>query len=160
METEKSAKQTNSDTGLRKGQSPLLAVIRITGQVKVKGDIANTLERLKLKRKYSFSLISSNNKSLKGMLKKINYSVAYGKINKETLIKLLKARAKKLDKSEIAPEKTAEELLAGKTLKQLNFVPFFRLHPPRKGIKSKLEYPKGVLGNNKEDINKLIERML
>jgi hypothetical protein len=38
--------------------------------------------------------------------------------------------------------------------------PFFRLHPPRKGINSKIQYPKGVLGNNKEDINKLIERML
>jgi hypothetical protein len=37
---------------------------------------------------------------------------------------------------------------------------FFRLHPPRKGIKSKLQYPKGVLGDNKESINKLIERML
>ena len=37
---------------------------------------------------------------------------------------------------------------------------FFRLHPPRKGINSKLQYPKGVLGDNKKDINKLIERML
>ena len=138
----------------------ILAVIRIAGQVKVDYDIANTLERLKLKRKYSCVLVNSNNRSAMGMLKKIKYCVAYGEIDKETLIKLLKARGKKLDKKEFNESKVAEELLSGKTLKSLNFLSFFRLHPPRKGIKSKLQYPRGVLGNNKEDINKLIGRML
>ena len=38
--------------------------------------------------------------------------------------------------------------------------PFFRLHPPRKGIKSKKHYPKGVLGNHGKKINELLERML
>jgi len=38
--------------------------------------------------------------------------------------------------------------------------PFFRLHPPRGGLKnSKEPFPKGVLGYNKE-INELVERML
>ncbi|KKL95423.1 hypothetical protein LCGC14_1854700, partial [marine sediment metagenome] len=43
---------------------------------------------------------------------------------------------------------------------KLNLKPFFRLHPPRKGIKSKLHFPKGVLGDNKEKINDLVLRML
>jgi hypothetical protein len=72
----------------------------------------------------------------------------------------LKARAKKLDKSKFDAEKNANEILEGKTMKQLNFIPFMRLHPPRKGINSKMQYPKGVLGNHGKDINKLVERML
>jgi len=36
------------------------------------------------------------------------------------------------------------------------------LHPPRKGIESKKHFGvgKGVLGDNKEKINELLERML
>jgi large subunit ribosomal protein L30 len=40
--------------------------------------------------------------------------------------------------------------------------PFFRLHPPRKGIESKKHFGvgKGVLGNNGDGINDLVLRML
>lgn len=116
----------------------MIAIIRISGMVKVPKDIENALYRLRLRRKYSCVVVKST-KSILGMIKKIKYYVAYGKIDKETYDKLIKVRGEKTD---------------GK-LKL-----FFRLHPPRKGIKSKLQYPKGVLGNNKKDINKLIERML
>ena len=51
-------------------------------------------------------------------------------------------------------------MIAGKKPEEIGIKPFFRLHPARGGIKSKLHYPKGVLGNHKENINKLIERML
>jgi len=115
-----------------------IAIIRIAGMVKVSKYIENTLHRLRLRRKYSCVVVKPT-KSILGMLKKIKFYVAYGEINKETYDKLVKARGKKIN---------------GK------LKPFFRLHPPRKGIKSKLQYPKGVLGNNKADINKLIERML
>ncbi len=74
------------------------------------------------------------------MLKKVKFYVAYGPLSKDTHDKLVKARGKKGADGKLKP--------------------FFRLHPPRKGIKSKIQYPKGVLGNNKADINKLIERML
>jgi glycosyltransferase involved in cell wall biosynthesis len=45
---------------------------------------------------------------------------------------------------------------------ELNLKPFFSLHPPRKGINSKKHFgvKKGVLGDNKEQINDLIKRML
>jgi len=140
----------------------LIAVIRISGMVKVKPDIKNTLHRLKLRRKYSCILLKPI-KDLLGMLEKVKYSIAYGEIDKKTLEKLLEARAEKIgskDKGKVDANKIAEELIAGKTLEELGFKGFFRLHPPRKGIKSKIQYPKGVLGNNKESINKLIERML
>ncbi len=138
----------------------LIAVVRITGEVKVKPEIVNTLYRLRLRRKYSCVLINSANKGLMGMLWRVRHSVAYGEINMETLVKLLIARGQKTDGKKMNAEEEADKLMAGKKLEELGFKPFFRLHPPRKGINSKLQYPKGVLGNNKADINKLIERML
>ena len=116
----------------------LIAIIRIAGMVKVSKDIEDTLYRLRLRRKYVCVVVKPT-KDILGMLEKVKYYVAYGEIDKETYDRLVKARGKKVD---------------GK------LKPFFRLHPPRKGIKSKLQYPKGVLGNHKQDINKLIERML
>lgn len=138
----------------------LIAVIRITGEVKVRPEIANTLYRLRLRRKYSCVLINSTNKGLMGMLWKVRHSVAYGEIDKETLVKLLNARGKVVGNKKINFNEAVDDLISGKTLEEIGFKPFFRLHPPRKGIDSKLQYPKGVLGNNKNDINKLIERML
>jgi len=123
---------------IKKTEQKMIAIIRIAGQVKVNKDIAETLYRLRLRKKYTCVVIKPTKDNL-GMLKKVKYYVAYGEIDKETYDKLVKERGKKVD---------------GK------LKPFFRLHPPRKGIKSKLQYPKGVLGDNKKDINKLIERML
>lgn len=142
----------------------LIAVIRIHGEVKVKPGIVNTLFRLRLRRKYSCIIINSNNKNIMGMLWQVRHYVAYGPIEKDMLVKLLNARAQKLSpvskNSTANYEKIADELISGKKLDEMGIKPFFRLHPPRKGINSKLQYPKGVLGNNKADINKLIERML
>ena len=134
--------------------------------MKVKEEIKNTLDRMRLRKKYTCALINASDKNMFGMLKKVKYYVAYGSIDEPTLSLLIKNRArvdksnKEHEKIKINPEETAKELMNGKSLKQLGLKPFFRLHPPRKGINSKLQYPKGVLGDNKKDINKLIERMI
>lgn len=145
---------------LKESEKKLLAIIRIQGEVKVKPDIRETLYRLRLRRKYTCVLIDPKNQNLMGMINTVKHSTAYGEIEKDTLAKLLEARGHKIDKQEFNAEKIADELLSGKNLFELGFKPFFRLHPPRKGINSKIQYPKGVLGNNHKDINKLIERML
>ena len=64
-------------------------------------------------------------------------------------------------KGKIDAKKTAEEL-EKKNLNELGLKPFFSLHPPRGGIESKKHFGvgKGVLGDNKKAINKLLERML
>lgn len=157
--SEGSLSSKKSGISNKKLNNNLVAVIRIHGQVKVSSDIKNTLYKLRLRRKYACVVVKPT-KDILGMIKKIKYYVAYGEINKETLVKLLKVRARKIDKNEFDAEKVADKITSSKSLKELGFKPFFRLHPPRKGIKSKLQYPKGVLGNNKKDINKLIERML
>ena len=146
------------------GTGKLLAVIRISGMVKVNSDIKDTLDRLRLRRKYSCVLINSGNKNIIGMLKKVKYYIAYGEINDETLGKLVKERGESVEgrkkKIEIDVNGIVKGLKSGMKLKDFGIKGFFRLHPPRKGIKSKLQFPKGVLGNNKNDINKLIWRMI
>lgn len=115
----------------------MIAIIRIKGRVEVRKEIAETLRRLNLKRKYSCAVLDKPTKVQSGMLNKVKDFVAYGEINEETYKKLVELRGKK---SKIR----------------------FRLHPPRGGIESKRQFGvgKGVLGNNGKEINKLIERML
>ena len=154
----------SKDISQFKSETEFIAVIRISGMVKVRKEIRETLDRLRLRRKYACVLVNQKNKSFLGMIEKVKFYVSYGTIDKNTLEKLIKERGKSLegDKKELKInfKEVVDGLLKGKKLKDFRLKPFFRLHPPRKGIKSKLQYPKGVLGNNREDINKLIERML
>jgi len=147
----------------------MIAIIRISGQVEIKKDVAETLNRLLIKRKYHCAVLQEKPELL-GMVKKVNNFVAFGKIDKEMLAKLIEkrgkliksidAKSKKENKGKIDASKIASEVTEGKKLEELGLKPFFRLHPPRGGIKSKLHFPKGALGNHGEKINKLIERML
>ena len=116
----------------------MIAIIRIKGQVKVRGDFLETMERMNLKKKYSCIVLDKPTKEQLGMLKKVENFVAYGEISPEVYKKLVEARGQK-DKKNI-----------------------FRLHPPRRGIDAKLHFgvKKGVLGNNGKEIDKLVERML
>ncbi|RLE44033.1 50S ribosomal protein L30, partial [Candidatus Woesearchaeota archaeon] len=88
--------------------------------------------------------------------------VAYGDIDKETLKLLVEKRAQPLDKSKKLDIEKIVEQIDKKDLKTLGIKPFFRLHPPRKGIESKKHFGvgKGVLGDHKGKINDLIRRML
>ena len=112
----------------------MIAVIRIKGQVKLNKEISETLKRSKLKKKYSCVVLEPTKENL-GRIKKVQNQVAFGEISDEIYKKLVEKRKTKITN-------------------------FFRLHPPRGGIKSKIHFPKGVLGDNKEKINELVERML
>ncbi|MFH1326531.1 MAG: uL30 family ribosomal protein [archaeon] len=115
----------------------MIAIIRIIGQVGLKKEIVETLNRLKLRKKYSCVIIEKPTESQKGMITKVRDFVAFGEINGQTYKELLEKRKTKIKN-------------------------FFRLHPPRKGIDSKKHFgvKKGILGDNKEKINDLIKRML
>jgi len=119
----------------------MIAIIRIHGEVGLRKPINDTLDRLRLKRKYSCVVIKPTKEKL-GMIKKVKDFVAYGEISDEVYKKLVEKRGKKDAKGKLKP--------------------FFRLHPPRGGIESKKHFGvgKGVLGDNREEINKLIGRML
>ncbi len=138
----------------------MICAIRIHGMVGLKKKINETLDKLRLRRKYSCVVLNPT-KEQNEMIKKVRDFVAFGEINKETLIELIEKRGKSINKSKkINSEKMAEELINGKSYETLCLKPFFRLHPPRKGIKSKIHFPKGVLGNHGEKINELVGRML
>ena len=119
-----------------------IAVIRIRGQVKLKNEVAETLSRLRLRRKLACVLIDENDAVRMGMLKKVEQYVAYGKVD-DRMVEELKAKRGKKD-------------VNGK-LKQ-----YFRLHPPIGGFKKSTKQSvgrNGALGKH-EDIWKLLGRML
>ena len=140
----------------------MIAIIRISGRVNLRRDIEETLNRLRLKRKFACVAIKPTKANL-GMMKKVRNLIAYGEIKKETFEKLIEKRGQLIEKGKKSDaKKIVEELEKGKKYEELKLKPFFRLHPPRGGIDSKKGFGvgKGILGDNKEHINKLIERML
>ena len=131
----------------------MIAIIRIRGQVKLKHEIAETLSRLRLRRKLACVVIDEKNAVKMGMLKKVSQYVVYGKIDEKILKELIEKRG------ELKPEIRAGKTKPKKTIETIK--PFFRLHPPLGGFKksTKLMQPKGVLGENK-NISELLGRML
>lgn len=125
------------------------------------GDVKETLHRLRLRKKYTCVVLNAN-KEQEGMIKKVKNLVAFGEISKETFEKLIEKRGQPVDKKKkkMDSKKVIEELEIGKAYESLNLKPFFRLHPARGGMNTKIHFPKGVLGNNGDKINKLVERML
>lgn len=124
----------------QKQEAKRIAVIRIAGKNKMKQEVEETLQRLNLKDKYNCVVIENSDQQKLGMVKKVKDFVAFGELDDETLKKLEESR-------------NAEEKNIGKV---------FRLHPPRGGIDTKKHsgVGKGVLGNNKEKINQLVQRMI
>lgn len=130
-------KKDKKDSENQKGN--FLCVIRIAGKIGLRKEIEETLHRLRLRRKYSCVVLTNPNKEQLGMVKKVRDFTAYGEIDDKLCKELIEKRGKKVN---------------GK------LKPFFRLHPPRKGIKTKFHFPKGVLGNHGKKINELVKRML
>jgi len=151
------------------------AVVRVRGTVNIKPDIKKTMQLLRLTRANHCVLLQEN-VVYKGMLQIVKDYTTWGEINKETLTKLLSARARLsgdkplteeyLKKSTPYPnfEKLSEALLENKlTYKEIPEIkPLFRLNPPKKGHRTvkRSFVNKGSLGYRKDNINTLIERML
>ena len=119
----------------------MIAVIRIKGQVGIKRPVKETLDRLRLRKKYICVVFEEPSKEVLGMVKKMKDFVAFGEISEETYKELVEKRGQKDGEGKLKP--------------------FFRLHPPRGGIESKKHFGvgKGVLGNNKK-MDELVRRML
>jgi len=151
------------------------AVIRVRGTVNVNPDIKKTMKLLRLNRANHCVLLEEN-VVYNGMLQMVKDYTTWGQINKETLTKLISARGKligdkpltaeyiKTSTSYPSIEKLSEAILENKIkYKEIPEVkPVFRLNPPKKGHRTikRSFVNKGSLGNRKDEINKLIERML
>ncbi|MEM4605514.1 MAG: uL30 family ribosomal protein [Candidatus Pacearchaeota archaeon] len=127
----------------------MIAAVRIHGQVGLSKEVEETLKRLRIRKKYNLVFIDENDKVKVGMIKRVKDYIMYGKISDDLVEKIIEARG------ELKEE--------GKKVKKSleNVKPWIRLHPPRGGFKksTKLPYPKGILGENK-DIAKYLEKML
>jgi len=153
-----------------------VAVVRIRGECKIKGNIADTLKMLRLYNMNS-CVVLPNKASFIGMLDKAKDFVTWGEIDEKTFKELLEKRGKLPGKKPLT-----EQYLKEKTKldfdgfvkeffnfkKELKDIPglklFFKLHPPirgfeRKGVKRQFSMG-GALGYRKEKINDLIMRMV
>ncbi|ASI14192.1 50S ribosomal protein L30p [Candidatus Mancarchaeum acidiphilum] len=130
----------------------LIAAVRIRGRVNVRGDITETLDRLRLKRVNNCVVIKVND-SYMGMINKCSSYIAYGEVNEEVLSKLLEKGGIEMKPSDLEKAEDSDKLKESLPI---------RLHPPRHGFKStKLGFKQGgSLGYMGEEINGLISRMI
>ncbi len=142
----------------------MLAVIRLRGTVKARDKEEDTLKLLRLHRKMHCVLLNET-KDFLGMLQKAKDYITWGKISDGALELLVKKRGRKsgnvrLTKEEA--EKIISEIKLNKKISELGIKPVFRLNPPSKGFKFSIKqhFPRGELGNRKEKINELLERMI
>lgn len=153
----------------------LIAVVRVRGIPDRNPDERKTLELLRLHRIHHCVLLRDT-PSVRGMLKKIEYAVTYGEIEKDTLVELLKKRARLRGNKALTDEylksagfgsieELADALLEGRV--EINEIPdlkpVFRLHPPKGGFKGSLKKhvsEGGELGYRGSAINELIKRMI
>lgn len=136
----------------------LIVAIRIAGRVGTRPEDERKMFNLRLRKKYACVLIRD-----KALLEPIKNEIAFGEIDNETLSLLLSKRGRKPGDKPVqeSADIIIKKLVEGKSLDDIGMKPFFRLQPPKQGFKrsTKLLYPKGVLGENK-DINDLVRRML
>jgi large subunit ribosomal protein L30 len=153
---------------------PQLIVIRISGTVNIRYDVKKTFELLKLRRRYSATIVPKNNYYL-GMLNLAKDHVSWGELNFSTAKMLITKRGrtiygKSVDDSTAKTEgfKSLDEMVNGIVdgsvqLNKLNTVKqYFNLAPPRGGFKRSTKKPYkvgGVLAEN-EEILSLVSRMV
>jgi large subunit ribosomal protein L30 len=151
-----------------------LAVVRVRGGIKARGDVKRTLEMLNLTR-INHCAIVDDDPSIRGMLQAAKDYITWGEIEPETLGHLLRKRGRLRGDERLTDEivksqtefssiqELAEAVCGGRA--KLEVIPqlkkVFRLHPPRKGYRS-TKRPVGDfgdLGYRGERINELIMRM-
>ncbi len=152
----------------------MYALVRVRGNVNVRGSIEDTLKMLRLHR-VNHCVVLSDNPHNVGMIQKVKDYVAFGVIDADALTQMLENRGMLQGGAKLTNEYVAEntdfDSIASfaqavcdgnAALNDVpNLKPVFRLHPPRKGhagIKRTVQQG-GVLGNHGENINALLNKM-
>ncbi|MGC8571732.1 MAG: uL30 family ribosomal protein [Candidatus Micrarchaeia archaeon] len=131
----------------------LVIAVRVRGRVNVRESIAETMDRLNLKRVNNCILLKVND-AYYGMLKKCENYITYGEVDENTLAKLFEKYKLNVDPKGVINNKI--------NIKELKDKMPFRLHPPKHGYRNvKVHYKVGgSVGYMGADINKLVNRML
>lgn len=150
-------------------------IIRIRGYAATPWQIQDTLEMLRLPRRFN-AMVYPYNESIKGMLMKVQSYITWGELNEEgaelLISKLRTVGNKKLDedfikksfgleKGEFVKKLVAGEIQLNKYAEVISLP--IRLHPPVGGFKGKVNRPyknKGEFGYRGIEINKLLKRMI
>lgn len=152
-----------------------LAVVRVRGGFRARGDVQETLRLLKLHRTHHAILIPDT-PAYRGMLQTIAHFVTWGEVDPATLNLLLQRRGRgrggrrltedylKSHVGYASFDELAKALHEEKThLNELEGItPVFRLAPPSKGYPRKLKRhyrDKGEYGYRGEAMNLLLSRM-
>jgi 3-methyladenine DNA glycosylase Tag len=115
---------------------------------------------LRVRRKYAATLLQNTPENQK-LLKSVRNFVAYGTIDEKALKELIEKRGQALPGKKISEDAAKE--IEKKGFEGVGLKGFFRLHPARGGIDSKLHFgvsKKAVLGDHGEKIGELVGRML
>jgi large subunit ribosomal protein L30 len=150
----------------------MFAIVRLRGEVNVRPEIRDTLAMLRIHR-VNHCVVVKEDPHNRGMIQKVKDYVAWGKVDDESLALLLEKRGRLSGNRrlsvEFLKEKTSyssfRELAAAvnsgsASLKELGIKPVFRLHPPRKGLKTtkKTAQQGGDIGF-RQDLADLIKKM-
>ncbi|MGQ4911403.1 MAG: 50S ribosomal protein L30 [Candidatus Thorarchaeota archaeon] len=151
-------------------------VIRVRGQVRVRPQIEDTLDKLLLGRLHQARLLRVT-PSIEGMINKAKDYITWGEPSIEVVEKLLSKRARlsgnkklsdayvKKNSSHSSIKALAKAIMTGKgnVSDVEGLKPVFRLTPPSKGFKGKKNLPVGmggITGYRGEGINELALRMI
>jgi large subunit ribosomal protein L30 len=157
-------------------EEKIVLAIRVRGQVRVRPQIEDTLNKLQLNRLHHAKLLKLT-PSLEGMVTKAKDYITWGEVEVDLIELLLSKRGRlsgnrrltdeyvKKNSSYSSISAFAKALAAGKaSLKDVQGLkPMFRLTPPKKGFGGKKYYPismGGVTGYRGADIKDLATRMI
>ncbi|MGC8648675.1 MAG: uL30 family ribosomal protein [Candidatus Micrarchaeia archaeon] len=134
-------------------KNKIVIAVRVRGRVNVRAGIAETMNRLGLKRVNNCVIIKATD-AYYGMLKKCENYIAYGEADEGVLAKLLTAYKVNADPKGI--------INGNINLKDIKLAMPFRLQPPKHGYKNTKQHFKqgGTLGYMGANINKLVNRMI
>jgi large subunit ribosomal protein L30 len=151
-----------------------LLVVRLRGTANMRRDVAASLERLRLLRRYTATIVP-NTKDYLGLLRSSSAFVAWCEADKGTVLKLLRERGRLVGSKPVTDrwaqgagfkdlEDLASKVAEGSVdLRHVRGVkPFFRLHPPLKGLKKSANkhYRAGGLLAENPELPKIVERMV
>ncbi|MDH4213149.1 MAG: 50S ribosomal protein L30 [Candidatus Thorarchaeota archaeon] len=154
----------------------VILAIRIRGQVRVRPQIEDTLNKLLLGRLHQARLIKAT-PSLEGMIAKAKDYITWGVPSEEVIEKLLIKRGRitgnahltdsyvKKNSNHSSVKALAKAIAAGEASVSdvEGLKPVFRLTPPTKGFKGKRNVPVnmgGITGDRGEGISELALRMI
>lgn len=143
----------------------MYAVIRIRGTANIRKEIEDTMHMLRLNKPHHCVILPETD-TYKGMIHKVKDYITWGEIDNKTLETLIANRAKINRTKKIDPKniKTTVEKVKNGKLHETDIKPVFQLAPPKKGFEKKgikkTFRQGGVLGYRKDEINKLIEKMI